>query len=149
MIWVSLKRLSDALAPMMDAHPEEYWHLLKCMYYDMCGGHYNEEFAEWQIYQMYYKDAQGVEHKSPFWTMEKAIEIYKTIKSKIPSQYNEWDFAVTLSMVYSDNICMYKKWWDGASDEILMQKVIDSAVNYLDDSDDKTHEKIWNRFHKC
>ena len=145
-MWTSLKRLSDVLVPMMDAHPEEYWALLKGMYYDICGGHYNEMFADWQIAQMYYKDDKGVEHKAPYWTHEKARDIYNTIKSKIPSQYNEWDWDVTLSMIYSDDICMFRKWWEGASDDVLMQKVIEASVNYLADVDDKTNEKIWNRF---
>ena len=56
-----------------------------------------------------------------------------------------WDLAVTLEMLYSDNICMYREWWPEANDSVLEAKVIDAAVNYLNDDDDPDG-KIWKRF---
>jgi hypothetical protein len=56
-----------------------------------------------------------------------------------------WDFAVTIEMIYSDDYCLYNEWWPDASQEVIESKVVDAAINYLNDDDD-TEGKIWKRF---
>ena len=55
-MWMATKRISDFIEPMKEANKEAYWKMIKSTYADMCGPHYNEEFAMWEIEQMYFKD---------------------------------------------------------------------------------------------
>lgn len=145
-MWQATKRISDFIKPMKETNPNEYWGLIKDTYADMCGNHYNEDFAIWEIEQMYFKDKKGEVHHAPHWNKEQYKKTYDANKSRLKnSSYNVWDFAVTLEMIYSDNICMYKEWWENASDAQLEEKVADAVVNYLNDDDD-TDGKIWCRF---
>lgn len=49
--------------------------------------------------------------------------------------YNQWDFAVVLNMIYSDNYNLMKKWFPEDSEEQMMDKMVDLAVNWLRDDD--------------
>ena len=145
-MWASAHRVSEYIKPMKETDPEGYWKLIKDTYADMCGKHYNEDFAMWQIEQMHFTDKRGEVHHAPHWNKSQYKSAYDSVKSKIKnSHYNMWDFAVTLEMLYSDNICMYKEWWADATQEILEQKVIEASINYLNDDDD-ADGKIWKRF---
>ena len=147
-MWKAVKMLSDKICYDCKMTDEEYWAMLKEYYTIMAGCHFNENFAKWQIDQMYYIDMKGIRHDSPHWTMAQLEEVYNSVKPKIKNDYNKYDFAVTMEMMYSDNICMYRQWWPDADDSVLTQKVIDASINYLNDTDD-TNGKIWKRFHKC
>lgn len=147
-MWPAVKRMSDFIEPMETSHPNEYWKLIKDLYSDMAGEHYNEMFGAWQIAQMSYKDKMGEVHQSPHWTNAQYKAVYEKVKPRIKSQaYTCWDFAVTLEMVYSDNICLYKTWWPEATEDDLATKVVDAAINFLND-DDYPECKIWRYFNK-
>ena len=67
-MWESTRMMSDALKPMKETHPDEYWKLIKEMYALMCGPHFDEDFGRWQIGQMHFTDKMGKIHHAPFWT---------------------------------------------------------------------------------
>lgn len=144
-MWDSVKYISDFIEPMKNSHKEEYWRFIKGLYASIAGKHYNEEFAEWQVEQMYFEDKKGNIHKAPYWTKDKIKEVFETIKNKIPSTYNCWDFYVTLNMIKSDNYCMLKDWFP--NEEELDSKFIDMAINFLNDIDYENNKcKIWSYF---
>lgn len=143
----SIADVQDLLDQIKGAHEDLYWRFIKKQHEHMFGCHYNENFGMWRIEQMHYKDKAGSIHKAPHWTKDQYKTAYESVKSKLPATYNCWDFAVTLEMLYSDNICMYKAWWPDAADDVLEGKVVDAAINYLNDDDD-TDCKIWHRFEK-
>lgn len=146
-MWESVKYISDFIEPMKNSHKEEYWKFIKGLYASIAGKHYNEEFAEWQVEQMYFIDRTGNMHKAPYWTKETIKEIYERVKSKIPAVYNCWDFYVTLNMIKSDNYCMLKEWFP--EEESLDEKLIEMAVNYLNDKDAPYPDtKIWCYFNR-
>lgn len=143
----SIADVEELLQTIKGDHEDVYWKFIKKQHEYLFGCHYNEMFGEWRIEQMFYKDKSGNVHHAPHWSKDDYKSTYDVVKSKIPSSYNWWDFAVTLEMLYSDNICLYKSWWPDITQEQLDAKVIDSAVNYLNDDDD--HDcKIWHRFEK-
>lgn len=145
-MWQATQMVSDYIEPMKETDPDGYWSLIKKTYAIMCGHHYNEAFAMWQINKMHYKDKKGEVHHAPHWAVGQYKTAFESVKAKLRNpNYNVWDFAVTLEMLHSDNICMYKEWWPEATNEVLDGKVVDSAVNYLNDDDDPDG-KIWQRF---
>lgn len=143
----SIADVDELLGQIKEAHPELYWRFIKRQHEHMFGCHYNENFGMWRIAQMHYKDKAGAVHQAPHWTKDQYKTAYETVKAKLPTTYNCWDFAVTLEMLYSDNICMYHTWWPDATDAQLEGKVVEAAVNYLNDDDDPDC-KIWHRFEK-
>lgn len=144
-MWNSTKLLSDTICTNCNMSENDYWRLLKKYYSIMAGEHFNKDFAEWQVSQMWYKDKEGKEHRGAHWTLDQTNEVYEKVKSKLPSDYNNYDFYVTANMIYSDNICMYKTWWADASNDVLDGKVIDATINWLSDSDAEKG-KIWRYF---
>lgn len=146
-MWQSTKLVSDALEPMKETNPEAYWALIKNTYAIMAGPHYNEEFGEWQIAQMSYKDKSGTIHHSPHWTKAQYAAVYDNIRPKLKDdKYTAWDVAVTLEMLYSDYICTLREWFPAETDQELEARVVQLAIAYLNDEDDKTEGKIWRRF---
>lgn len=139
--------VQELLCAIKELHPELYWDFIKHQHEKMFGCHYNEVFGVWRIEQMHWKDKTGAVHHAPHWTKEQQRSAYESVKSKLPSTYNCWDFAVTLEMLYSDLVGMYERWWPDATDEQIEAKIVESAVNYLNDDDDMDC-KIWHRFEK-
>ena len=140
-MWCITKILSDSIEEFV---PEKQKEILKTkVYYSTNGGHYDREFADRAIAKFYYVDTTGVKLQAPYWTESEVKTIYETVKSKIPA-YNFYDFEVTLNMVKSDNCNKLKRWFPQATDKELLDKLIEEAVNYLDDSDNPYgNEKIW------
>lgn len=146
-MWQGIDDVQMLLETVKKEHPDMYWAFLRRTHERMYGHHYNKAFAEWRISQMHYKDKQGTTHHAPHWTADQQKAAYEAVKAKLPSTYNCWDFAVTLEMLYSDNICLYRSWWPDATESDLETKVVEAAVNYLKDDDDPDN-KIWDRFEK-
>lgn len=135
---------------------EAYCSLYKDIYSELVGGHYNKEFADKQIEGMYYVDEAGQKHYAPYWTEGEARGIYEKSKTKIPAEYNFYDFEVTLNMIKSDYCPLLRKWHkeantaesdETACDKWCMEKIMDLTVNWLDDPDNPFgKEKAWGYF---
>ena len=148
-MWAATKRVSEYLEEIKEKHPEKYWSLIKETYEDMCGPHYNEEFAKWQIEQMYFKDKDGEVHFAPNWSAQQYRTSFELNKHRLKKKtYNCWDWAVALEMSYTDNHCMLKMWFPDATDEEIKAKAVDMAVNYLNDDDDSDDGRIWHRYNR-
>ena len=148
-MWASTKRVSDYLTSLKDTNPKEYWKLLKATYADMCGKHFDEHFAKWQIEQMYYTDKEGRKHYAPYWNDDDMKKVYEANKSKLETNaYNMWDFAVTMNMIKSDNCILLHKWFPNASDDEMLSRLIDLSVNWLNDKDNPFGDgvKVWCYF---
>lgn len=147
-MWESVDDLENMLCVLQQEHPDMYWSFIKKTHKTIFGPHYNEEFGEWRIAQMRFRDKAGVEHQAPHWYKDDYRRVYEVSKPKLKNQrYTCWDLAVTLEMIYSDDFCLYKSWWPQATDEQLEEKVLEAAINYLNDDDDP-EGKIWCRFEK-
>lgn len=140
-MWCTTKILSDAIEQYV---PDKQKEAIKTkVYYSSFGGHFNRDFADAAISKFYYVDLNGVKHEAPYWTESEVKEVYETVKKKIPD-YNFYDFEVTLNMVKSDNCNKLKSWFPEASKEELLEKLVEEAVNYLDDADNPFGtEKVW------
>lgn len=146
-MWNSIKTISDELEHNL-SH-EDHDKLLKHIYCIMNDGHYDEYFADHDVKHMYYVDKHGERHSAPYLTKEEIKSYYLKHRSKIPSQYNMWDFYVTVQMIYSDNINLINQWFNNISKEELNDKIIDMSINWLNDEDNPFGDhKIWGYFNK-
>ena len=142
MMWKAIAIASDALDRSMDTGAKD--RVLREIYGEMSGCHYNEEFAKEDVAKMYYEDASGNKRKAPYWTDEQVGEVYSAIRDRIPSEYNIWDFYVTLNMIKSDYCVVLKDWFPEAGPDDMEGKLVELAINWLNDDDNPYgNAKIW------
>ena len=142
MMWKAVESISEAVEESM---PEDHKHdLMRKVYGDMSGGHYNEEFADEDIKKMYYVDRKGEKREAPYWPTSAVREIYETVKNQI-RPYNACDFNVVMNMIASDTWPVLEKWFPGMSSDDRNSKTVELAINWLNDPDAKHPDsKIWN-----
>ena len=140
-MWSSIKMISNELSKTLT--PTKYQELAMQIYYLMNGGHYNEEFAEDKVKELYFKDDDGIIHRGGHWDGGSSYKIYQQKRHLIPDEYNEWDWYVTLNMIYSD----WYVWLDNNTTfdtNEIDNKIISMAINWLNDDDNPYGtEKIW------
>ena len=146
-MWKSVDMISEVLDEKLT--PEEMECLEKKMYAMMMGEHYDEYFAKKQVAQMFYTDKQGVKHEAPYWTDDDVKTVWASVRPKIAGGYTMWDFYVALNMIKSDNYNMLLRWFPNATDADMTAKMVDMAVNWLNDEDDPSDGvKVWYYFNK-
>ncbi len=145
-MWKTIQSISDAVERSMPEQGKK--HLLRSVYGDISGSHYNQEFANDDIRKMYYIDRNKNRHDAPYWPSETVREIYESIKGEI-KPYNACDFEVTMNMVASDNWPLLEKWFPGIDEDERNQKTVELALNFLKDPDTAHPEsKIWEYLKK-
>lgn len=137
--------ISDYVEECKEHYEEEYSELLRDLHEDVHGEHFNEHFAICEVNKMFHKDKEGNKHTGPHWTKERTDDVFNKIKSKIPQDYNTWDWYVTLNMIYHDNIVLVKGWFPEEDESKHTERIVEMAVNWLNDSDD-LDGKIWCYF---
>ena len=61
--------------------------------------------------------------------------------------YNEWDYYVTVQMIYSDNYNLIHEWFPNISEDEFNQKIYQLATNWLNDKDNPFgNSKTWCYF---
>lgn len=141
-MWGTIEVMQKYLSNLSEEQKEC---LLKDIYGYLSDGHFDECFADKQCEKMYY--VKGNEkHYGPFILKDKVSKEYNNIRNNIKN-YNQWDFYVTVQMIYSDNYTLLRSWFPNISDEELCEKVFQMAVNWLDDEDNPFgNKKIWCYF---
>ena len=125
---------------------EDYYVLKKKVYASLEGGHFNKEFADMQMSKLYYKDINGEKHYAPYWTDDEMYAVYQNNKAKL-GNYNLYDFEVALNMIKSDNYNKLKSWFQTATKDELLDKLVEETLNWLDDEDNPFgKEKVWRYF---
>lgn len=139
----SMERLATYIKDTLSE--EEYEKAAKEVYEELNGKHFDEQFAKEQVKKMYYT-YQGQTHYAPYWDENTVERLYNQYRRQIPSQYNKWDFYVTLNMIKSDNCPLLKKWFPN---EDHSDKIVELTINWLNDSDNPYGDsKIWSYFNK-
>lgn len=110
-------------------------------YYKNGETHFNEDTARGCIAQMYYYVGESEKVYAPFFDYKEMKEIYQEVKDSI-CEYNVWDFAVTMNLIYSNHADIVKKWSkDKAS---LTRKITELSISFLNDEDtNHPSDKIW------
>ena len=143
-MWKSTAIISEAIENSL---PEEAKHkLYNELYGLMSDGHYDEEMADEDIAKMFYLDEDDIKHYAPYFTKPIVKEHYEKVRNSIP-HYNEYDFAVTLNMVASDNHELIMRWFPDSTSEQRLDKYVEQTVNWLADADWPEKNKIWSYLH--
>jgi hypothetical protein len=123
------------------ADENEISQLKKTIYGIISDRHYNQEYANDAIKQMYYEDEDGVKHYAPYYTDEEVKEVFELNKEDI-SDYTIHDLAVTMNMLRSDNNYFLKRYAESSTKAKDM--VTCMAIEYLQDVDAPfPTQKIW------
>lgn len=147
-MWESIEKVSETLKKFVEKHPdlkEDYWEFMRDQHEAMAGHHFNEPYAMWEVEKMHHKGDDGMIYKGEHWPIEATNSVRSKYQTKIPSEYNEWDFYVALNASYHD-LCSWakKKFADRAEEEIIELAIV---FWFLDeDWDGKT--KVWDYFRK-
>ena len=121
----AITNISEYLQKVLDK--DQYCKVIKDTYCTFVGGHYNEPFADDQVSKMYY-EKDGSKYTGPFLNKNLILNKYKEIRGVIPD-YNEWDYYVTVQMIYSDNYNLIHEWFPNISEDEFNQKIYQLATN--------------------
>ena len=133
-MWASVAVMSDALEPMKETDKEGYWCIMRKMYGVMSDGHYNEEFAMYDVSAIEYTGKNGDKKKGGYWSAEQVEEATRNFR--FPSGVNKWDKYVAFNLMYSD-LC--KKMDDG--------QILEAAFAFYFNDEDwpgGSSTKVWD-----
>ena len=99
-MWESTKVISEYLDPMKEKDRHGYWCMMRRVYGVMSEGHYNEEFARYDVNGMEYTNREGKKKSGEYWSVEQVEEATKSLQ--FPSGVNQWDKYVAFNAMYSD-----------------------------------------------
>lgn len=99
-MWASVAVLSEALEPMKETDKEAYWCIMRKMYAVMSEGHYNEEFAMWDVSKIEYTNKAGERKHGGYWSADQVEDATKNFR--FPTGVNKWDKYVAFNLMYSD-----------------------------------------------
>ena len=99
-MWASVAVLNEALEPMKETDKENYWCILRKMYGVMSDGHYNEEFAMYDVSMIEYTGRNGEKKRGGYWSADQVEEATRGFR--FPSGVNKWDKYVGFNLMYSD-----------------------------------------------
>lgn len=133
-MWQSVESVDALLIKIKEESPTLYWDFIRREHAILYNNHYSEEFAEYDVTRLYYKDKEGKEHTGAHWTREQVKSA--TASLSFPAGTTECDKYVAFNVMYSD-ICKY---FDDA--EVLKA----GFAFFFDDADFDyaTGAKIWH-----
>ena len=131
-MWESIDSFSELLEELEESHPVLYWAFMRKQQGIMFGGHYNEEFAQYDIEQIHYTNKAGEKKYGAHWTVEQVEAA--TAGMRFPEGTNKWDKWVAASVMYSD-LC--KKYDDAQILEAMF-------LFFFADEDWGSNTKVWD-----
>lgn len=103
----ALRMLEEGECGMSKEQEENAYRAIQ--YYKNGVSHFDESTARGCIAQMYYYDSDTHRSYAPFVSYEDVKNEYVRVGKEIPD-YNLWDFAVTINLMYSNHIELVRKW---------------------------------------
>lgn len=128
----SIDTISMAMDYLKEHEPEKYDAMMRTLYANLYGKHYNREFAEQDVERIRYTDKNGTEHRGAHWTTEQIEQ--STQGKRFPEKTTAWDRYVAYNAAYAD-FC--KKFTE--------EQILDIAyLFYFADEDWSGTCKIWD-----
>lgn len=127
-------------------NPKLFWESMRKFHEHIKGPHFDEEYAKYQVANMYHTDKNGNVCKKEFYNISDAKTIYDKYVRNINSENTVWDVYIALNAQYHDYIKLYKDWFTDITKEELDDKIITSCINFWFKDEDAGVGKVWNYF---
>lgn len=99
-MWESIDSFSELLDDLKESHPDMYWEFMRKQHGIMYKGHYDEQFALWDVGKMHYTNKAGEKKQGAYWTAEQIESA--TAGMKFPPGTTKWDKYVAFNAAWSD-----------------------------------------------
>lgn len=99
----SVDMVAELLEEMKEVCPKKYWWFIRKQQGLMSGGHYDEEFARYDVKQMYHVDKRGNKVEGEHWSMEQARQVMQ--ENGIGGKNTVEDVYVGLNAFWHDLGC--------------------------------------------
>ena len=125
-MWGSIEEFDNMLCQIKENDPELYWDFIHKQHKALYKGHYDEEFAKYDMQQVYYINKQGEKTNKPYWTVEQVDEATKGYN--FPNGTTKWDKWVAFNVFRSDTMkslpddLALKAGWEFFFDDIDFKK---------------------------
>ena len=137
MMWKSVERVDCLLEKMKDEEPGKYWDFIRKAHEDMYGEHFDKQFAEYEVSQMYATDKDGHGKSGEYWSLQQLKAA--TAGKQFPKGTTEWDIYVAY------NACAYDFGKEFSDEDILI-----IAYTFFFSDEDWSPEgsggKVWRYF---
>lgn len=101
-MWQSIESMELLLQKMKEAHPALYWEFIHEQHKMLYKGHYDEEFATYELSRVYYINKAGEKTNVPYWTVDQVEEATRGFN--YPSGTTKWDKWVAHNTFRSDTM---------------------------------------------
>lgn len=142
----AIAHLYPAVDIAEDTDKHSFWKAMKNFHEHICGNHFNEMYAKYQVSSMYHTKRNGSVCKGEIYSIEDARQVYEKYVRNLDSSYNCWDVYVALNAQYHDYSRLYTEWYSNITNEDLDNKIIASAINFWFKDEDAGTGKVWNYF---
>ena len=125
-MWMSIGAIDEMLGKMKNEHPALYWEFIHEQHKMLYKGHYDEEFATYELSRVYYINKAGEKTNVPYWTVDQVEEATKGFN--YPSGTTKWDKWVAHNTFRSDTMkslpddLALKAGWEFFFDDIDFKK---------------------------
>lgn len=109
---------------------ECYWKFMRRVHTILCGPHYNQEFAMWDISMLSWTNRKGEKKTGAYWTLDQIEEAAKPLS--FPSGTTKWDKYVAFNVFYSD-----------MSSVMSDDQILSSAYKFFFADEDAPSGKVW------
>lgn len=99
----SVDMVAELLEEMKEVCPKKYWWFIRKQQGLMSGGHYDEEFARYDVKQKYHVDKRGNKVEGEHWSMEQARQVMQ--ENGIGGKNTVEDVYVGLNAFWHDLGC--------------------------------------------
>ena len=125
-MWGSIEEFDNMLCQIKENDPALYWDFIHKQHKALYKGHYDEEFATYDMQHVYYINKQGEKTNKPYWTVEQVEEATKGYN--FPNGTTKWDKWVAFNVFRSDTMkslpddLALKAGWEFFFDDIDFKK---------------------------
>lgn len=127
----SIENVSALLECIKETNPEKYWHFMREQTGILYNGHYNHDFADYDVSRMFCTGKDGKKYEGMYWTAEQVEEL--TSKYSFPQGTNKWDKFVAFNAAFHDWCKSYEA-----------EDIIRIGYDFYFADDDYSGNKIWD-----
>lgn len=101
-MWESIEDIDEMLCKLKEVDPKGYWKFIRKQYKVLYKGHYDEDFAAYDLAEVYYLSKTGEKTNRPYWTIEQIEDATKSMS--FPNGTTKWDKYVAFNVFRSDTM---------------------------------------------